>query len=83
MIPAVNRSKKKIREVFKSWAEVSAIGPPARNLPVNDTMVGKPHLCDAKDILVKLNCSLTRGFSAPEMYSQLVIYFKIEKRKLE
>jgi hypothetical protein len=69
--------------VFESWADLSAIEPQARNLTVNDTMVGKPRPCDAKDILVKLNCNFTRGFSAPGMYSQLVIYFKIEKRKLE
>jgi hypothetical protein len=68
--------------VFESWAELSAIKPQARNLTVNDTMVGKPHLFDGKDILVKLNCNFTR-FSAPGMYSQLVIYFKSEKRKVE
>ena len=69
--------------MFESWADLSAIEPQAANLAVNDTLVGKAHLFDQKDILVKLNCNFTRGFSAPGMYSQLVIYFKSKKRKLE
>lgn len=69
--------------MFESWAKLSAIEPQAGNLTVNVTMVGKPHLFDAKDIVVKLNCNFTRGFFAPGMHSQLVIYFKSEKRKLE
>jgi hypothetical protein len=83
LTPAAKRSKQERREVFESWAELSAIKPQARNLTVNDPMVGKPHLFDAKDILVKLNCNFTRGFFAPGMYSQLVIYFKSKKRKWE
>ena len=55
--------------MFESWADLSAIEPQAANLAVNDTLVGKAHLFDEKDILVKLNCNFTRGFSAPGMYS--------------
>ena len=51
--------------MFESWADQSAIESQARNLTVNDTMVGKAHLFDEKDILVKLNCNLTKGFSDP------------------
>jgi len=69
--------------VFDSWADLSAIEPQAKNLTVNDTMVGKAHLFDEKDILVKLNCDFTKGLSAPWMYSQLVIYVKSKKRKWE
>jgi hypothetical protein len=83
LIPAVKRSKKEKRDVFESWADLSAIEPQAGNLTVNDTMVRKAHLFDEKDILVKLNCNFTRGFSGPGMYSQLVIYFKSKKRKWE
>jgi hypothetical protein len=79
----VKRSEKERSEVFESWAHPSAIEAQAGNLTVNDTLVGKAHLFDEKDILVKLNCNFTRGFAAPGMYSQLVIYFKSKKRKLE
>jgi hypothetical protein len=83
LIPPLKRSKKERKEVFESWADLSAIEPQAGNLTVNDTMVGKVHLFDEKDILVKLHCNFTRGFSTPGMYSQLVIYFKSKKRNLE
>jgi hypothetical protein len=82
-MPAVKKSKKKTREVFESWADPSAIEPQAGNLTVNDTLVRKAQLFDEKDILVKLNCNFTRGFSAPGMYSQLVSYCKSKKGKLE
>ena len=50
--------------MFESWADLFAIEPQAGNLTANDTMVGKAHLFDEKDILVKLNCNFTKGFSA-------------------
>ena len=36
--------------MFESWADLSAIEPQAANLAVNDTLVGKAHLFDEKDI---------------------------------
>ena len=66
--------------MFEPWADLSAIGPQTGNLTVNDANVGKAHLFDEKDILVKLNCNFTRGFSVPGMYSQLLSYCKSKKK---
>jgi hypothetical protein len=57
--------------VFESWADLSVIESQAGALTLNHTMLRKAHLFDERDILVKLNCNFTRGFSALGMYSRL------------
>jgi hypothetical protein len=52
---------------------LSAIESQAGDLTLNDTMVRKAPLFDETDILARLNCNFTRGFSALGMYGQLVI----------